>query len=174
MNVGLIFDLAAGCLLAFFLARGLIKGFSGEIIGLVGLMASTFCALSFMNPAADLIIKHLPQFSENQHVIAVICASVIFLGVSLGFSLLNKILSYIVKAAKLSFLDHALGLVTGALKTVCIILFIYGIFTVFSPTLPTDWLKESYTMRGAEIIFPYARDFLEKYGIIDLEALSKK
>ncbi len=173
MNIGMIVDVAAGCLLAFFLARGLVKGFSGEIIGLVGMVASTFCALAFMNPAADFVLKYLPQFANNQSVIAAVSAAVIFLAVSLGFSLLNVILSYIVKAANLSFLDHALGLVTGTLKTACIILFIYGIFVVF-PGFPRDWMKESYTMRGAEIIFPYARDFLQDYGIIDFDALIRK
>ncbi len=173
MNIGFIFDIFAGCLLAFFLARGLMKGFSGEIIGLVGLIASSFAALSFMDTAADLIIQYLPQFSEHKSVISVVCAAIIFLGVSIGFSLLNALLSYIVKAAKLSFLDHVLGIFMGFLKTVCIILFIYGLLKIFASSMLTDFLEDSYVFRAADFVFPYVRDFLQDNGIIDFNVLVK-
>ena len=43
MNIGAIVDGVAGVVLIFFLYRGLVKGFSGEVIGLVGFFVATYC-----------------------------------------------------------------------------------------------------------------------------------
>ena len=51
MNFAFGFDIAAGCLLAFFAVRGAFRGFSGEIIALIGLAASVFCGWTFAQPA---------------------------------------------------------------------------------------------------------------------------
>ena len=65
MNAGLIFDIIAGCVLLFFVIRGLINGFSGEIIGLVGLVVSIFCAWNFTDRATELFLNYLPSFDKT-------------------------------------------------------------------------------------------------------------
>ncbi len=170
MSAGLIFDIGAAVVLAFFMVRGLIRGFSGEILGLIGFFASLFCAWHFARPAAGLVLNYFPRLDATLTGLA--CAVIIFILVSLAFALLDGILSLIIKAAKLSMLDHTLGIVVGAFKTLCIVLLIYGVLKTFPTFLPTEWMAESYTMRGAASAWPPVIGFLEEHGIIDLKSLS--
>ncbi|MBR1672332.1 MAG: CvpA family protein [Fretibacterium sp.] len=169
MSVGLIFDIAVAVVLAFFAVRGLIRGFSGEILGLIGFCASLFCAWSFARPAADFILGYFPKLDATLAALA--CAVAIFIAVSLVFALLDGLLSLIVQAANLSMLDHLLGAVVGVAKTCCLLLFIYGLLNAFPALLPTGWMGESYAMRGAAEVWPPVMDFLEGHGIINLRAL---
>ncbi|MCR4817604.1 MAG: CvpA family protein [Fretibacterium sp.] len=169
MSAGLIFDIASALVLAFLLVRGLIRGFSGEILGLIGFFVSLFCAWNFARPAADLVLKYFPNMDVT--ITALACAVVIFILVSLAFALFDKLLSIIIQAANLSMLDHLLGLVVGAVKTFCLILLIYGVLKTFPGILPTDWMDESYAMRGAAAAWQPVMGFLEGHGIIDLKSL---
>ena len=63
MNIALIVDGILGIILIFFLYRGLMNGFSGEVIGLVGFFVSTFCAWKFSEPAAEIAISITPTLT---------------------------------------------------------------------------------------------------------------
>ena len=169
MSFALIFDLAAACALAFFAVRGLIRGLSGEIVGLVGFLASLFCSWTCAQPAAEYVLQYLPDWDPS--LVSLGCTVAIFFAVMLVFALIDKIVSFLVDAANLSLMDHALGILVGALKTGCIVLFIYGVLTVF-PFIPRDWMKESYAMRGAAVVWPPAAQLLEAWGVLDLKALA--
>ena len=170
MNAGLIFDIAAALVLAFFLVRGLIRGFSGEILGLIGFFVSMFCAWRFARPAADLVLKYFPNLDVTLTSLA--CAVVIFILVSLAFALLDGLLSLVIQAANLSMLDHLLGVVVGGIKTFFLLLVIYGVLKTFPGILPTDWMAQSYAMRGAAAAWQPVIGFLEGHGIINLTSLS--
>ena len=61
VNAALIADIASAIILSFFLVKGLLQGFSGEIVGLVGFFASLFCGWRFAQPFANNITKYLPS-----------------------------------------------------------------------------------------------------------------
>ena len=172
INIGLIFDVIMGVVLLFFLYRGCVRGFSGEIIGLVGLFVSTFCAWNFLDPAVDLVFRYISHPSLDRTVVSLICAVVIFFVVEIIFAIVGWILTYLVKVTKLSLMDHFFGMVIGLLKTLCIILFIYAVVATFSRILPSDWTESSYCMKGASYVWPTIRDFLQEHGIIDFTALT--
>lgn len=157
---------------AFFLYRGLIKGFSGEVIGLVGLFVSSFCAWNFLDPAVDLVFRYFSHPALDRTIVAMICAVAIFLAVEIIFAVVGAILSYVVRVTSLSLTDHFFGMLVGLLKAGCIILFIYGVVVTFSPVFSTEWTKDSYTMTGASYIWPYVRDFLQARGILDFTKLT--
>ena len=132
MNIALMFDIAAGCLLAFFVVRGALRGLSGELIALIGLIASVFCGWTCARPAAELLLGYFPSWDPT--LVALICAVVIFVGVSLLFTFLGHLLRLLIQAANLSMVDHFFGTFAGALRTFFVILFIYGVVSIFSPT----------------------------------------
>ena len=169
MSVGLIFDIAAAVVLAFFAVRGLLRGFSGEVLGLVGFLASVFCAWTFARPAAGFLLKYFPSLDPTLAALA--CGVLIFIAVSLIFAFLDEMLSLLVKAANLSVFDHVLGIVIGALKALCVFLLIYAVMTTLSG-LPTAWMEDSYVMKGAAMVWPHVRAFLEAHGLLDLSALN--
>ena len=172
MNVGAIIDGIAGIILIFFLYRGLVRGFSGEIIGLVGFAAGTFCAWKFTDPAVTLVYRYLGENSLDKSVVAIMCAVGIFFTVEIIFTIIGIILSYLVKVTQLSFTDHFCGMIIGLLKTCFIVLAVYAVFASFPGFVPESWLKDSYTMKGASYVWPFVRDFLQSHGILDFTELT--
>ena len=172
MNIGAIVDGVAGVVLIFFLYRGLVKGFSGEIIGLVGFFVATYCSWKFTEPAVQLVYRYLGQNSLDPSVVAIMCGVGIFFLVEIIFAVVGYILSYLVKVTQLSFTDHFFGMLIGLLKTCFIILILYAVLISFSGLVPAEWMKDSYTMKGASYVWPYLRDFLESHGILDFTELT--
>ena len=172
ITVGLVFDIVMLVILVIFLYKGASRGFSGEIIGLVGLFVSIFCAWKFLDPAIDLVLRYIPDTKIDRTVIALVCAVVIFFVVEIIFAIVGALLSYLVRVTQLSFTDHFFGMIIGLLKTMCIILFIYGVVSTFSHILPSDWIEGSYTMKGASYVWPPVRDFLQARGILDFKELT--
>ena len=171
-NIGLIFDAVMAVILIIFLYKGLANGFSGEIIGLVCLFVSVFCAWKFLDPAVDLVFKYFSHPALDRTVVALICAVVIFFVVEVIFAIVGAVLSYLVKVTKLSFMDHFFGMLIGVGKTFIIVLFIYAVVSTFSNVLPSDWVKQSYSMKAASYVWPSVRDFLQSKGILDFTALT--
>ena len=172
MNIGAIVDGVAGVVLIFFLYRGLVKGFSGEVIGLVGFFVATYCAWKFTEPAVQLVYRYLGQNSLDPSVVAIMCGVGIFFLVEIIFAVVGYILSYLVKVTQLSFTDHFFGMVIGLLKTCFIILIVYAVLISFTGLVPADWMKDSYTMKGASYVWPYVRNFLESHGLLDFTELT--
>ncbi len=169
MNAALVIDIVAGGIIAFFAIRGCIKGFTGEVISLLGLFASIFCGWKFAAPLAEVVLKYVPEWSKS--VTELVCSIVIFIAVSLAFAIAGKLVKMIVNAAKLSFIDHMMGLFLGALKSALIMLFLYGAFSIFSPAMPETWGKDSYVLKGAAVVWPPVLKILVDNKLIDLEKL---
>ena len=171
-SIGLIFDGVMAVVLIFFMYRGIKRGFSGEIIGLVGLTVGIFCALNFLEPAVKLFFKYINAPSLDKNIVSLICAVAIFFAVEIVFALIGAVLSYLVKVTKLSLMDHFFGMLIGIIKTAFIVIFIYAVMSMFSNVLPSDWIEDSYCMKGAKIVWPYCRDVLQSHGILDFSTLT--
>ncbi|MBQ7067904.1 MAG: CvpA family protein [Synergistaceae bacterium] len=171
-SIGLIFDGVMAVVLIFFMYRGIKRGFSGEIIGLVGLTVGIFCALNFLEPAVNLFYKYVDAPSLDKNIVSLICAVAIFFAVEIVFALIGAVLSYLVKVTKLSLMDHFFGMLIGIIKTAFIVIFIYAVMSMFSNVLPSDWVNDSYCMKGAKIVWPYCRDVLQSHGILDFSTLT--
>ncbi|MBQ6113103.1 MAG: CvpA family protein, partial [Synergistaceae bacterium] len=124
MNAALIIDAVLGIILIFFLYRGLVNGFSGEVIGLVGFFVSTFCAWKFSDPAVELAMRYINDPSFDRNILSLACAVAIFFIVQIIFAVIGLILSYVVRVTKLSMTDHFFGMVTGLLKASFIVIIV--------------------------------------------------
>ena len=172
MNAGAIIDGVAGIILIFFLYRGLVRGFSGEVIGLVGFFVGTFCAWKFTEPAVQLVYRYLGENSLDSSIVAIMCGIGIFFVVEIIFAVIGIILSYLVKVTQLSFTDHFFGMVIGLLKTAFIILVVYGIMASLPGFVPDSWVEDSYVLKGASYVWPYVRDFMQSHGLLDFSELT--
>ncbi|MDR1731940.1 MAG: CvpA family protein [Synergistaceae bacterium] len=170
MTVSHIFDIGAACLLAFFVVRGGIRGLTGEIVSLLGLAASAVCGWTFAKPLGAVILGYFPAWDRT--ITELICSVAIFIAVSLVFAFLGRLLQMVVQAARLSLLDHFLGTLSGAARAFCVVLFVYGAFSIFSPVLPTDWMKESVAMKGASVVWPTVLKIMNDRGWLDLKGLT--
>ena len=173
VNAALIVDVVSAIILSFFLVRGLFRGFSGEIVGLVGFFASLFCGWRFAQPFANNITKYITSLSSvDPTILALICGVALFIAVSLVFAMLNSLLSMVVQAANLSFVDHVFGVVIGVFKGAALILIAYVLLITFNNLIPTDWMDQSYAMKIAGQVWPPVRDLLQEFNIIDFSALT--
>ncbi|MBR2209797.1 MAG: CvpA family protein [Synergistaceae bacterium] len=173
-NIALIFDLVMIVVLVFFIWRGFIRGFSGEIISFVGFFVAIFCAWNFLDPAVDLFRRFLPSLTLDDTIVAIICGVVIFFGVEIIFALIGGVISYAVKVAELTITDHVLGIVIGIVKTFVIIVFIYAVVASFPGLVPEETLEKSYCMKAASFVWPPLRDTLTEMGILDFKTLTEK
>ena len=171
-NIALIFDLVMVIIFIFFIWRGFIRGFSGEIISFVGLFVAVFCAWHFLDPAIELFRRYVPNSSLDDTVVSIICGVVIFFGVEIIFAVIGAILSYVVKVTQLTLTDHFLGILIGAFKTFCIIICIYAVASTFTHIIPAEDIEQSYCMKGASYVWPPMRDFLVEHGVLDFSALT--
>lgn len=172
MNVALIVDAVLGIILIFFLYRGLVNGFSGEVIGLVGFFVSTFCAWKFCDPAVELATRYINDPAFDRNILSLVCSLAIFFIVQIIFAVISFILSWVVKVTQLSMTDHIFGMVVGFLKAAFITLIVYALLSSFPKMIPTGWMSESWFMKGASYVWPPLRDLLQEHGIIDFSALT--
>lgn len=170
MTFAHVFDIGAACVLAFFIIRGAIRGLTGEIVSLLGLVASVVCGWTFAKPLADVVLSYFPDWDRT--ITEFICSVAIFITISLVFAVVAKILRILVRAANLSLLDHAMGVLSGAARAFFLVLFIYGAVSIFSPVVPGSWMKESIAMQGAAVVWPTVLQFLTDRGWIDLSRLT--
>ena len=165
MTFAHVFDIGAAFALAFFIVRGVIRGLTGEVISLFGLIASVLCGWKFAHPMSVVVQNYFPTW--NPIVTELACAVIIFACVSLAFAVVSEIVKFLVKAAKLTFLDHVMGAVSGGVRTFVILLFIYGVMSIFSPILPSEWMKNSVAMKGASVVWPVVLNVMKNNGWID-------
>jgi len=165
MSFAHVFDIGAAFALAFFVVRGAIRGLTGEIISLLGLIASVLCGWAFARPLGAVVQNYFPTL--NPAVTELLCAAVIFMCVSLAFAVVSKIMRAIVRAANLTFLDHIMGAVSGALRAFVVVLFIYGVMSIFSPILPSEWMQDSVAMKKASVVWPVVFKIVTDNGWID-------
>jgi len=60
----------------------------------------------------------------------------------------------LVRLTNLTFLDHVAGAAAGTLRAFVVVLFIYGIVSIFSPAIPADWMEDSIAMQAASTVWP--------------------
>ena len=171
-NVALIVDIVLGIILIFFLYRGLVNGFSGEVIGLVGFFVSTFCAWKFCDPAVEIAMRYIDDPAFDRNILSLACSLGIFFTVQIIFAVIGLILSWMVKVTQLSVTDHVFGMIVGFVKAAFITLIVYALLSSFPKLIPTEWMSESWFMKGASYVWPPLRDLLQEHGIIDFRALT--
>lgn len=171
-NVALIVDGVLGIILIFFLYRGLVNGFSGEVIGLVGFFVSTFCAWKFCDPAVELALRYIDDSAFDRNILSLACSLGIFFTVQIIFAVIGLILSWMVKVTQLSLTDHVCGMLVGFIKAGFITLIVYALLSSFQKMIPTEWMSQSWFMKGASFVWPPLRDILQEHGIIDFSALT--
>ena len=171
MTFAHVFDICVAFALALFVVRGATRGLTGEIISFLGLIASVFCGWRFAHPMGAVVINYFPTWSPVLTELA--SAVVIFMCVSLAFAVVSKIMKALVKTANLKFLDHAMGAISGCVRTFVILLFIYGIVTIF-PIIPGEWMKDSVAMKGISTVWPTVHKVMTDNGWIESNRITPK
>ena len=161
--------LAAG---VFFLVRGLMKGFSGEVFSLVGTIGGFFCAIRFYDPFADIIIE---RFGASVLAATIISMLAIFFTIFFGCSLLDFVIKKIIVKTNLTVTDKFLGGVVGLIKMYFLALTVLIAGTITTPITGDAWMKSSRVMSITMVTWPFVSPLLEQSGLMpDLVAIQEQ
>lgn len=109
------FDVAVLCVLGLFALRGMVRGFVGEVSGLVGLLGGVWLSHRFYTQVA----VHLTVITDTMWRNAAAYA-LIFIAVLIAVGLVARLLRAILTFSFVAWADKAAGLLLGAAKGVLI------------------------------------------------------
>ncbi len=104
--------------IAYFLIRGLLRGFFSEVLGFIGVIAALICATKYMSNLAVWIDRLLDIPSV---VVTVLSFVIIFFAVVFAFQFLAHLLERFFKRANLGWLEKLGGAGFGFLKGATIV-----------------------------------------------------
>ncbi|MFO7985915.1 MAG: CvpA family protein [Desulfatiglandaceae bacterium] len=133
-----ILDIIIGVLMAFFLVRGIYRGFFREIGSLAGVILGIWLAKLYQAPVTAFLGAYLP----GGKFLPVISFALIFLVILAGCNLLGRTLKGLFAKALLGGVDRFLGGATAVLKGGIIIYFAIFFLTLFLPS-KTPFIAQS-------------------------------
>ena len=107
-------DIALGGALIISALVGLMRGFLKEILSLIAWGVALYAAWIFAEPVAKTyVVKFLP----DSYIAYVAAFGGIFIGVLFLIGIVNLLISQVLKATGLGFLDRLLGLILGTVRS---------------------------------------------------------
>jgi membrane protein required for colicin V production len=163
------------CLLllgGFFIVRGIIRGFSGELISLISVVGGVYCALKFYPPLSAVLMKKfgLSLFSSGAAAMLGL-----FLLVFFSCAMLDKGLKRILTGTSLSGTDKMFGAIAGFIKIYMISLSLLIGGMILSPVTGDAWVSESSMLIATAKTWPVVSPILEGAGLLpDLSDLQRE
>ncbi len=111
-------DIVLGILLIVAAVRGFIKGFIVELASLLALILGIWGAIHFSHFTADILVNNLDIQSEHISIVAFVITFIVIL---VAVHILGNIVTKLVEAMALGFINHLAGLLFGVFKTALIL-----------------------------------------------------
>jgi membrane protein required for colicin V production len=128
-------DAVLAAVLLVSVVMGLARGVTYELMGLTGWVVAYFAAAWLVPQVAPHIPVGLQESALNQSATLVVC----FIGVLVAWGLLARVISLLVKATPLSFLDRVLGAVFGALRGGVLLLLVATVVALTPAAQSPSW-----------------------------------
>ena len=161
-------DVALGGALAISALVGLMRGFLKEVLSLIAWGAALYAAWLFAQPVAETYVS---KFLSDSYIAYIAAFGGIYIGVLFLIGVVNLLISQVLKATGLGFLDRLLGLILGTVRGVLIgALIIFGLkFMVGTPNQLPMWRDstlapyfESMATWGYEQLSPKVREWINQ------------
>ena len=158
-------DVALGGALAISALVGLMRGFLKEVLSLIAWGAALYAAWLFAQPVAETYVS---KFLSDSYIAYIAAFGGIFIGVLFLIGVVNLLISQVLKATGLGFLDRLLGLILGTVRGVLIgALIIFGLkFMVGTPNQLPMWrdstLAPYFESWGYEQLSPKVREWINQ------------
>lgn len=148
-----ILDLAIAAALAFFLIRGIFRGFFLEAASIAGVVAAFYLAGGYH----DELAPFFQRWIGNPAIMRMIAYGVIFVGTMAGVSLVARLISAILRINPVPWLSLTGGALLGLGKGLAISLVALSTLTAYLPD--ADFLRNSlaakYLKPGVELVDNY-------------------
>ena len=154
-------DITIAAIVAFFLIKGLIRGFFHEVFGVVGLVVALILATKYMSNASGWVNRVLDIPPTASTLLGFL---LIFFGLFFAFQLLSYLLQKLFKYALLGWLEKLGGALMGFLKgaTIVSLVLIFIAMIPFGPQLIPD-LDRSKLYRPMQGFAPTIFDWITQF-----------
>ena len=146
-----IFFIILGC---YFIIRGSFRGFVGEVITLVGFLASFYLSFHYSGGIGRFLSVTM---GLNAYMAQAAAAVLIWLSVTLIAAMLCMILKSLIGAASLGGIDKLLGLFSGVIKSVIVVYVVITGGLLLAPVVTPTWMSQSDILRYAGRSWPQFR-----------------
>ena len=140
-----IFFIILGC---YFIIRGSFRGFVGEVITLVGFLASFYLSFHYSGGIGRFLSVTM---GLNAYMAQAAAAVLIWLSVTLIAAMLRMILK------SLRGIDKLLGLFSGVIKSVIVVYVVITGGLLLAPVVTPTWMSQSDILRYAGRSWPQFR-----------------
>ena len=141
-------------LAAYFIVRGVFRGFVGEVITLAGFIASFYFSFHYSGELGRIVAS---SAGLNVHIAQAVAAAFIWVAVSIVAATLRMLAKSLIGAARLGAADKLLGLLSGAIKSVVAVYVVMTAGILLAPVLSPTWMSESDILRYAGRCWPEFR-----------------
>jgi len=125
-----ILDIIIAGLIAFFLIKGIFRGFFREIASLGGVIFGILAGNRYHPQMADCLKNYLPL----EKYLPLVSFIILFIGVMIGFYLLGLLLHRLFKTLLIGWFDRTLGICFALIKGVIISYLLIVLLTFFVPS----------------------------------------
>jgi len=132
------------------LIRGFMRGFVSEIIAILVVILGVIGSRLFAPPFAAWLLK---QFAWPQEICDVVAYVLLFLAIGIVLSILAKLLSRLLKAIHLGFVNRTLGGLFGVCKFGILVLVV--VFAMDRINSRFHWLDNSPIVQTS-VLYPHA------------------
>ena len=140
------------------LVRGIMHGFVSEVIGLAVVILGVLGARMFAPPCSAWMLK---QFAWKAEVCDIVAYVLVFLAIAIVLSMVGALLSKLLHAIHLGWLNRLLGGVVGFAKFGIVVLL--AVFVMERINRNFHWLDNSQVVQTSKV-YPYC---LKALGYID-------
>ena len=148
---------------SFFIVRGILNGFSGEVVSLVSVFGGVFCALRFHSHVSLLLSRRLGLAAAISDMVSMVG---IFAAVCFACHLFDSSLKKVLATTRLTWMDKAFGAVAGFLKAYAISMSLLVSGMLLAPVTGDAWVKESLVLTAAAKTWPVVSPLLDKLGLL--------
>lgn len=149
-----LLDVAVAIILLAFLARGLIRGLTREVTGLVGVVGGFALARNFQHK----VQPSLEPLFNDPNIAAIMAFALIFVCTMLLAALLGAALRKFMSITLTSWIDHLLGAMAGVAKGLLIMSLVFFLVQGFFPGL--EIVKTAQATPFFNSLIDYLRGFL--------------
>ncbi|MDR1481700.1 MAG: CvpA family protein [Synergistaceae bacterium] len=148
---------------SYFIARGILKGFSGEALSLISVFGGAFCALRFHSPISLPLAKYLGLASTTADMVSI---AGIFVFICFVCYIADICLKKALTTTNLTWMDKTFGAIAGFLKVYVIAMFLLVSGMLLAPFAGDRWIRESGVLIVTARTWPVVSPLLDRMGLL--------
>lgn len=158
-----------GC---WFVIKGLLVGFTGEVMSLISVIGGFYCSARFSVHFSEIFSS---AFGISPFAARAAAMVAIFLGIFIVCMIIKRILRRILKEIRLTALDKIFGALAGFIKIYVISLAVLLASMIIAPISDDAWVRDSKVLVATAKTWPHVSPVLDSLGLLpDLAEIQER